>query len=48
MKHVDACLISRDDRDSSFHRCGGGESLVLAWLCEGNPCKEVLSSEEML
>ena len=48
MKHVEACSISRDDRESSFQRCGGRESLVQACLCAGNPCKAVLTSEEML
>ena len=48
MKHVEACSISRDDRESNFHRCGGRESLVQACLCAGNPFKAVLNSEEML
>ena len=48
MKHVEACLSSRDYRESSFQRCGGRESLVQACLCAGNPCKAVLTSEEML
>ena len=48
MKHVEACLSSRDDRESSFHRCGNRESLVQARLCLGNPCKAVLTSEDML
>ena len=48
MKHVEACLNSRDDRESSFHRCGDSESLMQACLCAGNPCKEVLTSEEVL
>ena len=48
MKHVEACLSSRDDRESSFQRCGGRDSLVQACLCAGNPCKAVLTSEEML
>ena len=48
MKHVEACLSFRDDRESSFHRCGGRESLVQACLCAGNPCKAVLTPEEML
>ena len=39
MKHVEACLSSRDDRESSFHRCGGRVSLVQACLCAGSPCK---------
>ena len=48
MKHVEACLSSRDDRESSFQRCGRRVSLVQACLCSGNPCKAVLTSEEML
>ena len=45
MKHVQASLCSRNDRESSFHH---RESLVQACLCAGNPCKSVLTSEEML
>ena len=48
MKHVVACLSSRNDRESSFHRCGGRESLVQASFCVGHPCKAVLISEAML
>ena len=48
MKHVEACLSSRDDRESSFQRCKCRESLVQACLCGGNPCKAVLISEMML
>ena len=48
MKHVGACLSFRDDRESSFHRCGGRENLVQTCLCARNPCKAVLTSEEML
>ena len=48
MNHVDACSISRDDRESSFQLCGCRESLVQACLCAGNPFKAVLTSEEML
>ena len=32
MKHVSACLIAREDRESSFHRCGGPVRLVQACL----------------
>ena len=28
MKHVHACLSARDDRESSFQRCGGRVWLV--------------------
>ena len=48
MKHVEVCLSSRDDRESSFHRCGGSESLVQTCLCAGKRCKAVFNSEEML
>ena len=48
MKHVETCLCSIDDRESSFQRCRGHESLVQACLCAGNPCKAVLTSKEML
>ena len=48
MKHLEACLNSRDDRESGFYRCGGHQRLVQACLCAGNPCKAVLTSEEML
>ena len=48
MKHVEDCLSSGDDRDSSFHHCGGRESLVQACLCAGNPWKAGLTAEEML
>ena len=48
VKHVEACLSSRDDRESSIHRFGGSGSLVQTCLCAGNPCKAVLTSEEML
>ena len=48
MKHVKACLRSRDDRESSFYRCGGRESLMQAYFCLENPCKALLTSEEML
>ena len=46
MKLVVACLCSRDERESSFHRCGGRESLVQTCLFAGNPFKAVLTSEE--
>ena len=48
MKHVEAFLSSRNDRENSIHRCGGRESLVQACSCAGNPCKAVLTSDEML
>ena len=48
MKHVEACLSSRDDRESSFHRVGGRESLLQASFCAVNTCKAGLTYEEML
>ena len=48
MKYVEACLSCRDDRESSFYRCGDRQRLVQACLCAGNPCKAVFTSEEML
>ena len=33
MKQVQACLSAREDRDCSFHRCGGPVRLLLACLC---------------
>ena len=35
MKHVQACLSAREDRESSFDRCGSTVRLVQAWLCGG-------------
>ena len=35
MKHVEACLSAREDRESSFHRCAGIVRLVQACLCAG-------------
>ena len=35
MKHVEACFSPKDDRESSFHRCGGTVRLVQACLCAG-------------
>ena len=32
MKHVEACLSTRDDRESSFQHCGGPVMLVQACL----------------
>ena len=36
MKHVEACLSAREDRESSFHRCADTVRLVQACLCTGN------------
>ena len=35
MKHVETSLSARDDRESSFHHCGGRVRLVQACLCAG-------------
>ena len=35
MKHMQACLRTRDGRESSFHCCGGTVNLVQACLCAG-------------
>ena len=48
MKHVQACLSARDDRESSFHRCGGRVSHVQACLCARNSDKVVSTSKEEL
>ena len=37
MKHVQACLSAREDRESSFDRFGGRVTLVQACLCARNP-----------
>ena len=36
MKHVQACLSARKDRQSSSHRCEGPVKLVQACKCAGN------------
>ena len=35
MKHVQACLSFRENRESSFHFCGGPVRHVQACLCAG-------------
>ena len=35
MKQVQACLSAMEDRESSFHHCGGPVRLVQACLCVG-------------
>ena len=35
MKHVQACLSAREDRESSFDLCGGRVRLVEACLYSG-------------
>ena len=36
MKHVQACLSAREERENSFHRCGGPVRLVQSCLGAGN------------
>ena len=45
MKHVQACLSSREEPESSFHHCGSPLRLVQTCLSAGNPDKAVLTSE---
>ena len=35
MKHVQACLSARENRESSFHHCGGPVRLEQTCLCSG-------------
>ena len=35
MKPVSACLSAREDRESSFHHCGGPVWFLQACLCAG-------------
>ena len=35
MEHLQGSLSAREDRESSFHRCGGPARLVQACLCAG-------------
>ena len=35
VKHVEACLSAKEDRESSFHRCGVTVMLVQACSCAG-------------
>ena len=35
MKHVEAGLSAREDRESCFHHCGGSVRLVQACFCAG-------------
>ena len=35
MNNLEASLSARDDRESSFHHCGGRVRLVQACLCAG-------------
>ena len=44
MKHVQAYLSAREDRESCFHHCGGPVRLVQACSCAHNA---VLTSDEV-
>ena len=48
VKHVQACLSAREDRESCFHHCRGSVSLVQACSCVKRTHNAVLTSEEML
>ena len=48
MKHVQACLSAREDRESNFLPCWVPVSIVQAWLCGGQPDNAVLISEGAL
>ena len=48
MKHVPACLSTRDDRESSFHHCGCLVRPVQSYLCAGHPDNAVLTSDKVL
>ena len=48
MKHVQACLSAKEDRESCFHHCRGSVSLVQACSCVKRTHNAVLTSEEML
>ena len=39
MEHVEDCLSAREDRESSFHHCGGSVRLVQTRLCAGKTCQ---------
>ena len=45
MKHVQACLSGREERESSSLHCVGLVRLVKACLCTGKPDKAVLTSQ---
>ena len=35
MKHVKACLSAKENRENSFHHCGGSVRLEQTFLCAG-------------
>ena len=48
MKHVQACLSAREDRESSILPCRVPVRFVQAWLCAGQPYNAVLTSDGVL
>ena len=36
--YLQACLSAREDRESTFHRCGGPVTLVQPCFCVGKTC----------
>ena len=46
MKHVQACLSARDDRESSFLLCGCPVRPVQAYLCAEHPDNAVSTIAE--
>ena len=48
MKHVQACLSAREDRESCFPHCRGPVRLVQACSCAKRTHNAVLTSEEVL
>ena len=48
MKHVEACLSAREDRESSFHHCGGSVGWCKPVYVRERPDNAVLTSEEVL
>ena len=48
MKHQQAGSITREDRESIYHICGGPVLLAKVCLCAGKTDKGVLIAEEVL
>ena len=48
MKHLHAILSATENRESSFHRCGGPVRLVQALLYAGKTDNAVLTTEGVL
>ena len=45
MKHVEARLSARDDRESSFHHCGSPSGWCKPFYVREKPVKSVLTYE---